>query len=220
MASMANMANVSVEEFLRQPATLLYMGSNPHRLGSNAHAMYEKARGATSVGEIRSMGISLWDLRGYVEKETIKLITGPAASKEISDDMSDSRLKASRASFKEKPVVNIEVAAETIAQSKQRRQDRLDKIRQLQVVKDKFSPAKASGESWHDEDYDLSAEIRSFNVEPVHFDFSDDSEKKDDKSNESSKEFSDQSIIMHSLSNLFDQKLSLLHESISSIETK
>ena len=56
---MTNMAEVSVEEFLRQPATLLYMGPNPHRLGSNAHAMYEKARCATSVGEIRSMGISL-----------------------------------------------------------------------------------------------------------------------------------------------------------------
>ena len=144
---MPNMANVSVEEFLRQPATLLYMGSNPHRLGSNAHAMYEKARGATSVGEIRSMGISLWDLRGYVEKGTIKLITGPAASKEISEDMSDSRLKDRSASFKEKSVVKTDVAVEAIAQSKQRRQDQLNKIRQLQVVEDKLSPVKASVES-------------------------------------------------------------------------
>ena len=56
---MANLRNMSTEDFLRDSSTALYMGANPHRLGTNAHGMYEKARGAFSVGEIRSLGISL-----------------------------------------------------------------------------------------------------------------------------------------------------------------
>ena len=100
---------------------------NPHRKDSKAWDKYEKAKGSTTVGMAKGMGISAWDLKEWKEKGFLKLETEGDGGIKRSLDFHGT--DAAQEEYQEKEI---------------------DKIEKLEKVREKLSPAKKKNKKEND----------------------------------------------------------------------
>eukprot|EP00973_Karenia_brevis_P016622 2276613-Karenia_brevis.AAC.1 len=71
-----------MEQALKNPNTLLNFVANPHRADTKAHAHFENVRDAKSVKEAKERSASVWDLRSWVEKGSLKVMEAGEARRD------------------------------------------------------------------------------------------------------------------------------------------
>ena len=132
-----------------------------------------------------------------------------------SNDYERPRLKDRSAMFK----ARVDVISEPHMDVKARRENHIEKIRQLQVVKEKLSSQKAVENFEHDFKYDLSSEMRATVGQKLNFDIGMDSVP-ENKKHEYSESASSKDVTLEGIVSLLDSRLSPLPESMSDLESK
>ena len=60
--------HASLKLLHNEDCNIFFSKDNPHRQNTNKHAVYEAARGATTVKKAKETGASLWDLKELMNK--------------------------------------------------------------------------------------------------------------------------------------------------------
>ena len=201
---------------------ITFMDDNPHRKGTALFQKYEDVKTATTVGQAKERGASAWNLKEWKEKERISIGIGGAGGGQGIRGSGGENVKDEGGDGGEKRKLDFRGAdegAEPNEVEKERRQEDLEKIRKLEGVKEKLSPAKKKGKIDNEEDV-VNVEMSDENEVGKEFQIhTPQRTNKMPTSSNAAADFQNVPVTMENLSNLLDTKLEPMKQNISEFYT-